>query len=871
MRETVDEVQLIAAAKEEPDDVLRFVADEIDNAAQDDRRAVLLRARSLAQRSLGQIDASIASARSATTAAQRSGDDRLEGLALATLGMSLVYAGETEPARQALEQGRSLVSGVARLQLDMHLAGLDARVGNWHEARVGYTRVAAEAEALSELELAADALTNRGNAFAYGGQLVDARRDLERARDLFVKIGQRAGAGHTTHNLGWVAGLGGDFQRALDEYAQAVRFHPGQDEVRLIDRAEAELNAGLYRDAAIDAAEAAGLYRARNAGAEEAEALLICAQAELARGDTDAASGRAVAAARLFKDQQRPGWLAEADLVLARCDRGSVESNERLQKLAGEFASAGQTRASLTARLLAAQDGDFALLDNIERATLSVQHQLLYTRALASSLVQAGNPAAALDAVRSTLRQSAGQRAMIDSADVRSGLTAAAAGLREVAASICASQSDAAALFEFAEWGSLTVIEPPPVRAPSDERLSHAMQELRELSAELRAVEREYGETAELFDSVLAAERRVNDLGRRLQRDESNELVLPLSLSEVCARLGDVPLFRFVQVDNELVRIDLAGAGTQGTAMSTASAASIRLVGPAALAGEMAREFQREVGASLLSARDGAISSMSQERVAAIGAELEALLLDGCPMGRAAIIPDLTLAGMPWSALPSSGQRSLSVLPAAGLLRASTPTPHQSAELVRVVTIAGPALGHADAEAKLVATQYEQASTLSSTDATVVATQAAFANADIVHVAAHGHLRPDQPMLSSIELADGPLLMADLHQAGSSPRIVVLASCSSAHELPLDGNELFGAATVLLNAGSSFVVACPVLLPDSGDTTEVMVELHRVLARTGSPEDALHACRRNLTGMQGRIARSLVLFGSPMQGSAATA
>lgn len=849
----MDEAQLIAAAKEEPADLLRFVAAELDAEARDDRQAVLLRARSLAQRSLGQIDTSVESARAATTVARSSGDDRLEGLALATLGMSLVYAGETEQARQALERGLTLVTGVDRLQLEMHLAGLEARIGNWDSATAGYTRVATGAEELGKLELAADALTNRGNAFAYSGQLEHASRDLERARDFFSQLGQRAGAAHTTHNLGWVAGLGGDFQRALHEYAEAVKLHPGQDEVRLIDRAEAELNAGLYRDAAADAAAAAGLYRARKAGAEEAEALLICAQAELASGDRASARESAIAAARLFEDQQRKGWMAEAQLVLARCDLESPGTELRLRELAREFARAGQARASLTARLLDAQAGDLARLGDIDPDTLSVQHRLLYTTALARSLDRAGDPAAALAAVRSALQQSAGQRATIDSTDVRSGLTAAAAGLRAVAVSICRRHGDVAELFEFAEWGSLTALEPPPVRAPNDPRHGEAVQELRELSALLRAAEREYGETGELFEHVVAAERRVNDASRRLQRGIPSELTIPISLTAAIERLGDVGMSRFLRVDDDVVRIDAGG--------TSSASASIRLVGPVEQVARMAQDFQREVGNSLLASDDRLLGEMTHERIAALGAELEAMLFEDCAFGRLVIIPDVTLAGLPWSALPSADRRSVSVLPAAGFLRPDRASQTHRADKANMVAIAGPELQQSDAEAQLVASQYENGTYLPSAEATVSTAIAVLGEADTVHIAAHGHLRPDQPLLSSIELADGPLLMADLHQAASTPRIVVLASCSSAHELPLDGHELFGAATVLLNAGTSFVVACPVLLPDTSDTTAVMVELHRALAAAASPESALERCRQNLGGMQRRIARALVLFG----------
>ena len=52
--------------------------------------------------------------------------------------------------------------------------------------------------------------------------------------------------------------------------------------------------------------------------------------------------------------------------------------------------------------------------------------------------------------------------------------------------------------------------------------------------------------------------------------------------------------------------------------------------------------------------------------------------------------------------------------------------------------------------------------------------------ASIVHVAAHGHLRADNPLLSSLELADGPLTVYDLERLARVPAVVLMPACRSA-------------------------------------------------------------------------------------------
>ena len=45
------------------------------------------------------------------------------------------------------------------------------------------------------------------------------------------------------------------------------------------------------------------------------------------------------------------------------------------------------------------------------------------------------------------------------------------------------------------------------------------------------------------------------------------------------------------------------------------------------------------------------------------------------------------------------------------------------------------------------------------------------------HIAAHGSFRDQQPLLSCVDLADGPLYCYDLERVRTAPATVVLTAC----------------------------------------------------------------------------------------------
>jgi CHAT domain-containing protein len=143
----------------------------------------------------------------------------------------------------------------------------------------------------------------------------------------------------------------------------------------------------------------------------------------------------------------------------------------------------------------------------------------------------------------------------------------------------------------------------------------------------------------------------------------------------------------------------------------------------------------------------------------------------------------------------------------------------------RVVVVGGPRLAGGAVEVEGLAGRYPQAEILNGVRATSEEVLRAMDGASLVHVAAHGTFRADSPLLSSLELDDGPLTVYDLQRLRRAPYRVVLSSCSSAVGAPTGVDELLGVVSALVALGSAGVVASVVPVDDPA-TVPFMLALH---------------------------------------------
>ena len=255
------------------------------------------------------------------------------------------------------------------------------------------------------------------------------------------------------------------------------------------------------------------------------------------------------------------------------------------------------------------------------------------------------------------------------------------------------------------------------------------------------------------------------------------------------------------------------------------------------------------------------------------GAELSRILLEPLrgPIGSAeqlVVAPVGTLYELPFHALPWDGDvlgadRAVGVVPGASLLPCldplAGPLEGRQGLVVGVPDAAAwrspdgrrvdyPPLAMADDEAELVAGLVGGATTLVGPDATVAGVRAGLRGARFAHLAAHGHLEADSPMLSAVLLSDGGLALHELLGLRLAADLVVLSSCDTGRGRTAEGDDLQGLTRGLVAAGADVVVAGLWEVSDWAALV-LMARFYEALGAGADALDALSQARQQLRAL----------------------
>jgi CHAT domain-containing protein len=227
------------------------------------------------------------------------------------------------------------------------------------------------------------------------------------------------------------------------------------------------------------------------------------------------------------------------------------------------------------------------------------------------------------------------------------------------------------------------------------------------------------------------------------------------------------------------------------------------------------------------------------------------------------MVPTGELHAAPWPILPSLVGIAVTISPSATFWCRATRQADDGADR-HTVLIAGPRLPHAASEIQTLARSYPSADRLVGPEATVEAVKAVLNHAGLAHIAAHGVFRSDNPLFSSIELADGRLAVYELEALERAPRTMVLSACDSGLSSVQPGDEIMGLAATLFRLGTCTLLASVIPVPDDA-TRALMVAVHRELRPGLEPALALARAQAQLDPTQhGMLAAraGFVCFGS---------
>ncbi|WP_426502017.1 CHAT domain-containing protein [Dactylosporangium sp. McL0621] len=337
--------------------------------------------------------------------------------------------------------------------------------------------------------------------------------------------------------------------------------------------------------------------------------------------------------------------------------------------------------------------------------------------------------------------------------------------------------------------------------------------------------------------------RRSEDTAGPLPRDRrAREAGFP-PRDEVLGRLDGHLLMELVAVDGVLYAV-------------TARAGRTRLyeVGPLAAAVrevELARFLLRRLAR-------GRAPRGSEDLLERAGRCLQAAVLGPAADevgGRPVVIaPPSRLHAVPWAMLPALRRLPWCVAPSAAVwLRARSlpPDPRR-----RTVVVVGPGLPGTRAEAARIAAGYRKPVVLTGGEATAAKVLAAVDGAATAHIAAHGVFRADNPLFSSLRLADGELTVYDLGRLRRAPRRLILSSCESGMVAAMPGDELLGMISVLVPLGTTSLLASVVPVNDAA-TAPFMAQVHAGLRAGAAGGEALADARAGTDGGPVALATAL--------------
>ncbi|MBM7805110.1 tetratricopeptide (TPR) repeat protein [Geodermatophilus bullaregiensis] len=811
------------------------------------------RALGVAAMNLNDIDAALDHLRAAVMAGRRGRCRSREGEARMSLASALVLSGRPTQAAREIEAALHDLEGVAAARAGVQRAAILQELGRDDAALEQLRSSLPVLRRAGDVEWAVRALSNRSLIHTGRRSFGAAETDLRDALQLCVQHDLELPAAYAEQNLGCVKAKRGDVPAALRSFADAEeRYHRfGLVEASLlVDRAEVLLSVRLLEEAREAAEAAVRAYERQRRDVHVPEAHLLLSTVALLQGDTVTADASAAAAIHGFRRVGRDKSLSLAQY--ARIQASVAADARRVScaqaaRAADRLAEAGWQVPALEARILA---GRMALEQGHRRT--AQRHLALASRArhagpadvrarawLAEALLRRANGrrAAALSALRAGLRIVEDHQATLGATELRAHVSVHRGELARSGLRLALESGSARRVLWWAERGRTSAPWFRPARPPDDPQLARDLADLRSTMAEIDEARDEGRPDDSLLQRQVRLERRIRDRCRTLGSTGAGH-GRSTELADMLAPLREAVLVSYLEVGGDLQVVTV-----------TDGRCRLHRLGPSA----PIRQWLAHAGFALRrltrphpGTPDGGPAAVAVLRRAA-GVLDDHLLrplraaVDDRPL---VVVPTGTLRSVPWSILPTCHGRPVTVAPSVRTWFQAVSRSQPSTDDA-VVVVAGPGLPGAAAEASEVARLYRGSRLLMGAAATAGDVSSAMDGAAMLHLAAHGTVRSDNPLFSSVTLADGPFTVYELERLEQAPHHVVLAACDTARPQVVAGEELLGFGTALLAGGTATLVAPLVPVADAATVT-LMCAYHEALRRGRSPAAALATAQRSL-------------------------
>jgi CHAT domain-containing protein/tetratricopeptide (TPR) repeat protein len=758
------------------------------------------------------------------------------------------YASAEQYYRSARDRFE-LVGDLKQLvQVDNCLATTLTSQHRFQEAAQIYERARTQAQAAGLEITLAEIETNQGCLALFQGHYDRALEYLERSRRRYAALGMAPWSATADQELA-------DAYLELNLVPEAAviyaRLVPILSELGM--RAEqaralayhgrAILSLGQISAARPLLAQARAIYQAAGNAVGEAMVTLIEAQAHYAQGEYVAAEAAARQAEAPFAEAHAWGRRAQARWLQGEAARaqGKLAEAERLLLKALRSAEEWSVlpaipRGYTSLGLLAEAQGDAAGAETafkraiaaIEEGRAPLPAEEFRTAFLADKLVPY------TEMVRLCL------------ADGSPSRVAEAFGYVE--------RSRSRALVEV--LGGALATTPPP-RDAFEARLISRLEILREeLNWFYSQINRPDSEPASrgatmltsLYQEVQEREARISEINLQLRQRYASPPVSvePIDLAALLAGLGrETALVEYFSLGGDLLAFVVTDEGIQ----------AVRLPGREAEVEAALRQFHFQLGAlkhgaERLGAHLPALIARARHHLTALYDRLLRPLEGRLGERRLLAVPHRALHYVPFHALYDGSayvieRREVACAPSAAVLLHCLAAPRRPLRQGALFGVSDQRNPRVRDEIRALAPLFPEAVTLLDEQATRASLYEHAASAQVLHLASHGRFRSDNPLFSSLQLADGWLTVREAYRLELRCGLVTLSACETGVSAFAPGDELVGLARGFFSAGAPSLLVSLWTVDDEA-TARLMVDFYSQLQAGAGPSAALRHAQSQL-------------------------
>ena len=772
--------------------------------------------------------------------------DELErGRTLSSLLHPLAMLGDHDASFAAAEEARACFErcGDARrlARLDINLASVWFRQDRFREALEALDRAQAGLEKVPGSEEDHEAWSairvTRAVVLINLARFDEAERAYLEARDYSLAHDLPSLAAQADYNIGYLYFLRGQYVkaiRALDR-ARGTAERSGDKLHRALcdlDQADVCIELNLYEDALQLAHAALGQFQALGMPYEQGKALTNMAVAEQFLGRHTGALELLERGEQAFAEAKNDFWVHMADLYravallkLGRCfeamhlsERARLFFERRQARTkaiyAGILAARARAAALDNAGAQAAAERAVAALGDLQAPWLQVQAQVL----LGQLAEQRGARAAALNAYERAMNEAEATRGNINFDELRISFMRDKSRIYEhYLALLLDGDPPPEAVWrhmERAKSRSLALVMAGGFGAiqPRQGEGSRVVHEINRLREELnwyyrQLVPEEPGTGVE--DVLQAIQQREHQLLRAIRQLPDDEYrMLEQESGVTLERLR--PHLRGAT----LVEYFPCGSGFAAVVADRDEIHLVRLPADRAELESALRLFRFQVGKRAMESEHfrrhaAAFQQAAASHLGLLRARLLAPLQPWLRQPHVLFVPHGVLHALPFAALgsgPSSllDGHSLSVAPSSAVFQLCAQ--RAASRAAGALLVAAEPTG-ARAEVEAVGRSWPAARILTGADSTQAALRAAAPASRVIHIAAHGVLRADNPYFSALELADGRLNVIDIYNFHLDADLVALSGCGTALGDLAGGDEVIGLTRAFLYAGARSVIS----------------------------------------------------------------